>query len=61
MIEKDKGKIVCIDIETKRWVIDNNMLKGAEVLKDINPEAQIFSIRIGYDCVYGWGTKNKVD
>ena len=61
LTKENTGQIVAIDIETKRYVIDNSLITGVKVLKDINPDAQIYYIRIGFDCVYSQGTRTRVD
>ena len=53
--DRHEGKIVVIDIETGEYEIDDTTLPAARRIQAKNPDAALYSKRIGYDAVYGFG------
>lgn len=49
------GKIVAIDIETGIYEIDDDVLTAVHRVQEKHPGAPIYTMRIGYDAVYGFG------
>lgn len=49
------GKMVVIDAETGEYGIDKNGVETALRLKQKNPNARLFTMRIGYDVAIGFG------
>jgi hypothetical protein len=49
------GKMVIIDIETGDYLIGENDLQAAHSLREKNPTARLFGIRIGYDVAVSLG------
>jgi hypothetical protein len=50
------GKLVSIDLETGNYEIGlDNSFDAPHQLKARNPNANIFTLRIGYDAVYSLG------
>src|SRR5439155_25191428 len=49
------GKIVAIDVETGDYEIDDDVLAAAHRVQARHPGAGIFTTRIGYNGVYGFG------
>jgi hypothetical protein len=43
------GKMIIIDIETENWAIDSIGFDSANALRQKNPNARLFGIRIGYN------------
>ncbi len=43
------GKMIIIDVETGNYSIDELGFDSAETLRQQNPTARLFGIRIGYD------------
>jgi hypothetical protein len=48
-IEDNIGKMVIIDIETGAYKVDLNGIESARKLRQQNPTARLFGIRIGYN------------
>jgi hypothetical protein len=48
-IEGNIGKMVIIDVETGAYHIDANGIESARYLRQQNPTARLFGIRIGYN------------
>jgi len=48
------GRILCIDIESGDYAVADEGLDAAQVLIDMNPDAQIWALRIGYVAVYSY-------
>lgn len=53
--DENVGKILEIDIETGEYALDENHLVAAHRLKEKNPNALLYGIRIGYPAVYKVG------
>lgn len=49
------GKILAIDVESGEYEIDDQVLPAVHRLQAKHPGAPIFTMRIGYDGVYGFG------
>jgi hypothetical protein len=49
------GRILAIDIESGEYAVADESLEACQVLIDKNPDAQIWSLRIGYVAVGGFG------
>jgi hypothetical protein len=48
-IEANIGKMVIIDVETGAYHVDANGIESARYLRQQNPTARLFGIRIGYN------------
>ena len=48
-IDENIGKMILIDVESGDYAIGKNDLDAVETLKQKNPNARLFGIRIGYD------------
>lgn len=46
--EENIGKMVIIDIETGEYAVDKIGIESAHLLRQKNPYARLFGIRIGY-------------
>jgi hypothetical protein len=46
--EENIGKMVIIDIETGEYAVDKTGIESAHFLREKNPYARLFGIRIGY-------------
>jgi hypothetical protein len=53
--EENIGKIISIDIETGDYEIGDDVLQTAKRLLAKNPDAPIWTERVGYDAVYTIG------
>ena len=49
------GKMIVIDAETGEYGIDKNGVETALKFKQQNPNARLFTMRIGYDVAIGFG------
>ena len=49
------GKMLTIDVETGEYFIDKNGVEGMIFLKKKRPTARLFTLRIGYSSVFGFG------
>ncbi|MUG97585.1 hypothetical protein F7734_36810 [Scytonema sp. UIC 10036] len=49
------GKMIVIDAETGEYGIDKTVVESALSLKQKNPNARLFTIRIGYDVAFSFG------
>lgn len=49
------GKMIVIDAESGEYEIDQTGVEGALKLKQKNPNARLFTIRIGYDVAVSFG------
>jgi hypothetical protein len=49
------GKIIVIDAETGEYGIDATGVESALTLKQKNPNARLFTMRIGYDVAVSFG------
>jgi hypothetical protein len=49
------GKMVIIDIETGDYAIGESDIQAVHSLKEQNPNARLFGIRIGYDVAVSLG------
>ncbi len=49
------GKMIIIDIETRHWAIDALGFDSATELRQKNPNARLFGIRIGYNVAASLG------
>ena len=45
----NKGKIVAVIIENGEYAVGEDILSAAQSLLDKNADAQVWSVRIGYD------------
>jgi hypothetical protein len=53
--EENIGKMVVIDAETGEYAVDKSGIHSAIALKTKNPNARLFTIRIGYDVAVAFG------
>jgi hypothetical protein len=53
--EENIGKMVVIDVETGEYAVDKSGIHSAIALKAKNPNARLFTIRIGYDVAVAFG------
>jgi hypothetical protein len=53
--EENIGKMVVIDAETGEYALDRSGIHSAIALKAKNPNARLFTIRIGYDVAVAFG------
>ena len=51
-VEKLKGQIVAIDVETGEYYIDRTILKAGTLGRKTHPQARFYFKRIGYDALY---------
>jgi hypothetical protein len=49
------GKMIVIDAETGEYGIDKSGVESALRLKQKNPKARLFTMRIGYDVAFTFG------
>ncbi|MBF2015865.1 MAG: hypothetical protein IGS23_11825 [Rivularia sp. T60_A2020_040] len=49
------GKMIVIDAETGEYGIDQSGVESALMLKQKNPQARLFTMRIGYDVAVSFG------
>ena len=49
------GKMIVIDAETGEYGIDKSGVESALRLKQKNPNARLFTMRIGYDVAFSFG------
>jgi len=49
------GKMIVIDAETGEYGIDQTGVESALSLKHKNPNARLFTMRIGYDVAFSFG------
>jgi hypothetical protein len=49
------GKMIVIDAETGEYGIDKNGVESGLMLKQKNPNARLFTMRIGYDVAFSFG------
>jgi hypothetical protein len=49
------GKMIVIDAETGEYGIDRTGIESALNLKQKNPNARLFTMRIGYDVAFSFG------
>ena len=54
----NEGKIVAIDIETGDFEIDENLMGATDRLFERQPDAQPWTLRIGYSAVYHFGSRS---
>jgi hypothetical protein len=54
-IESNIGKMVIIDVETEEYGVDLNGIESARYLRQQNPTARLFGIRIGYNVAASFG------
>jgi hypothetical protein len=52
------GKIVAIDIETGDFEVDETVMGATDRLFERQPDAQPWTIRIGYNAVYHFGSRS---
>lgn len=53
--EDNIGKMLVVDAETGEYAIDKSGIHSAIALKTKNPNARLFTIRIGYDVAVSFG------
>lgn len=53
--EENIGKMVIIDVETGKYGVDKTGLTSARYLRQENPNARLFGIRIGYNVAASLG------
>lgn len=53
--EDNLGKMIVIDAETGEYEIDETGVESILSLKQKNPNARLFMMRIGYDAAFGFG------
>jgi hypothetical protein len=60
---ENKGKILVIDIETGAYEIDDDLLRAAHRVRAKNPNAVLYSLRIGFPALAkmggSWGIAGK--
>jgi len=49
------GKMIVIDAETGEYEIDESGVESILALKQNNPNARLFMMRIGYNAAFGFG------
>jgi hypothetical protein len=49
------GKMIVIDAETGKYGIDKSGVESGLMLKQKNPNARLFTMRIGYDVTFSFG------
>jgi hypothetical protein len=54
----NKGKILAIDIETGDFEVDETVMGATDRLFERQPDAQPWTLRIGYNAVYHFGTRS---
>jgi hypothetical protein len=54
----NKGKIVAIDIETGDFEVDEMLMGATDRLFERQPDAQPWTLRIGHNAVYHFGTRS---
>lgn len=56
-VEADhRGEVVAIDVESGRWVIDDEVLEAVDHLRALRPEAiNVFCGRVGYRTLDSFG------
>jgi hypothetical protein len=54
----NEGKIVAIDIETGEFEVDETVMGATDRLFECQPDAQPWTIRIGYNEVYHFGSRS---
>ncbi len=54
----NKGKIVAIDIETGDFEVDETLMGATDRLFERQPDAQPWTLRIGHNAVYHFGTRS---
>ncbi len=54
----NKGKIVAIDIETGDFEVDETVMGATDRLFERQPDAQPWTLRIGHNAVYHFGTRS---
>ena len=54
----NKGKIVAIDIETGDFEVDETVMGSTDRLFKRQPDAQPWTLRIGHNAVYHFGTRS---
>jgi c-di-GMP-binding flagellar brake protein YcgR len=54
----NEGKIVAIDIETGAFEVDEMVMGATDRLFDRQPDAQPWTIRIGHNAVYHFGSRS---
>lgn len=54
---EDEGSFITIDVESQAFRIDRDGLTGGDELIDINPDAQLFMVRSGFQPVARVGGK----
>jgi hypothetical protein len=58
--EENIGKILVMDVESGEYAIDDTMISAADRVKANHPDAILYTLRIGYDAVYGFGTEPRL-
>jgi hypothetical protein len=53
--EENIGKMIVIDSEAGEYAVDQSGIHSAIALKAKNPNARLFTIRIGYDVAVSFG------
>jgi peptide subunit release factor RF-3 len=54
----NEGKIVAIDIETGDFEVDETVMGATDRLFERQPDAQPWTIRIGHNAVYHFGSRS---
>jgi hypothetical protein len=52
------GKIVAIDIETGEFEVNETVMGATDLLFERQPDAQPWTLRIGHNAVYHFGTRS---
>jgi hypothetical protein len=56
--QRDRGKIVAIDIETGAFEVADEIVTASDLLLSKYPDAQTWFIRIGHRAVYHFGARS---
>jgi peptide subunit release factor RF-3 len=54
----NEGKIVAIDIETGEFEVGDTVMTATDQLFERQPDAQPWTLRIGYSAVYHFGSRS---
>jgi hypothetical protein len=54
-IDSNIGQMVIIDVETGAYHVDTSGIESARYLRQQNPNARLFGIRIGYNVAVSFG------
>ena len=52
--EEPIGCFLSVDLDTEDWELDESHLKAALLLLERRPDADVFTVRVGYDAAGEW-------